>query len=136
MEIGWHEKWVDMQLAHQEYNKTRRAYSHAKYLPQPGTMMQAWADYLDALRAHTDITLCDSQRSFHISNRLVDMVNRISIPLFRRVIVPFCVFPKWCQLAELEVPIHGWAPHLTNHAADPSCSSAATQRDALRDRWH
>jgi hypothetical protein len=57
MEIGWHEKWVDMQLAHQEHNKVRRAYNHAQYLPQRVAMMQAWADYLDALRANTDITV-------------------------------------------------------------------------------
>lgn len=57
MEIGWHEKWVDMQLAHQEHNKVRKAYNHAKYLPQRVAMMQAWADYLDALRANTDIAV-------------------------------------------------------------------------------
>jgi hypothetical protein len=57
MEIGWHEKWVDMQLAHQEHNRVRKAYNHAKYLPQRVAMMQAWADYVDALRANTDITV-------------------------------------------------------------------------------
>jgi hypothetical protein len=55
MELGWSEKWVDMQLAHQERNKVRRAYNHAKYLPQRRVMMQSWADYLDALRASTDL---------------------------------------------------------------------------------
>ncbi|MEJ0038886.1 MAG: hypothetical protein WDO68_22935 [Gammaproteobacteria bacterium] len=44
-----------MQLAHQERNKVRRSYNHAKYLPQRRAMMQSWADYLDALRASTDL---------------------------------------------------------------------------------
>jgi integrase len=55
MELGWSQKWVDMQLAHQEHNKVRRAYNHAKYLPQRRAMMQSWADYLDALRASPDL---------------------------------------------------------------------------------
>lgn len=54
-EIGWNEKWVDMQLAHQENNRVRKAYNHAKYLPQRRVMMQFWADHLDALRANTDL---------------------------------------------------------------------------------
>ena len=50
-ELGWHELWIETQLAHADRNKVRAAYNHAKYLPQRRTMMQAWADYLDSLRA-------------------------------------------------------------------------------------
>lgn len=49
-ELGWNEKWIEMQLAHMERNKSKRPYNHAKYLPQRRLMMQAWADYLDRLR--------------------------------------------------------------------------------------
>ena len=54
-ELGWNNKWVDMQLAHKDHNKVRLAYNHAKYLPQRRAMMQSWGDYLDALRANTDM---------------------------------------------------------------------------------
>ncbi len=39
---------VELQLAHQKRNKVAAAYNHAKYLTQRKTMMQWWADYLDA----------------------------------------------------------------------------------------
>jgi hypothetical protein len=38
-------------------NKIRGAYNHAKYLLQRRTMMQAWADYLDSLRARTEVNV-------------------------------------------------------------------------------
>lgn len=53
-ELGWNDKWIETQLAHTDHNKVRKAYNHAKYLPQRRTMMQAWADYIDVLRASTD----------------------------------------------------------------------------------
>ena len=54
-ELGWNDKWVEMQLAHSDHNKVRKVYNHAKYLPQRRAMMQSWADYMDALRANTDL---------------------------------------------------------------------------------
>lgn len=57
-ELGWHDRWIETQLAHGERNKVRSAYNHAKYLPQRRTMMQAWSDYLDALRAQIDLLPC------------------------------------------------------------------------------
>ncbi len=51
-EQGWNHDWIEIQLAHAESNKVRAAYNHAKYLPQRREMMQAWADYLDTLRAN------------------------------------------------------------------------------------
>ena len=41
---------IEAQLAHGEKNKVRRAYNHAQYLPERKTMMQEWADWLDAMR--------------------------------------------------------------------------------------
>jgi hypothetical protein len=48
-EMGFHPDWIERQLAHDERNKVRAAYSHAQYLPERRRMMQQWADYLDDL---------------------------------------------------------------------------------------
>jgi integrase len=50
-EQGWNVDAIERQLAHGERNSVRAAYNHARYLPERCTMMQAWADYLDQLRA-------------------------------------------------------------------------------------
>src|SRR5438105_3596940 len=42
---------IELQLAHSERNKVRAAYNKAQRLPERRKMMQAWADYLDGLRA-------------------------------------------------------------------------------------
>ena len=47
-ENGFEDEHVELQLAHQTRNKVADAYNHAKYLNQRKTMMQWWADYLDA----------------------------------------------------------------------------------------
>jgi hypothetical protein len=39
---------IELQLAHLKRNKVAAAYNHAKYLNQRASMMQWWADYLDA----------------------------------------------------------------------------------------
>jgi integrase len=39
---------IELQLAHLKRNKVAAAYNHAKYLTQRASMMQWWADYLDA----------------------------------------------------------------------------------------
>jgi integrase len=51
-EMGrWNPDAIERQLAHQEANAVRRAYTHAaEYWPERVLMMQAWADYLDELR--------------------------------------------------------------------------------------
>jgi integrase len=49
-EQGWPPDVIERQLAHAERNEVRRAYNRAKYLQERRNMMQAWADYLDALR--------------------------------------------------------------------------------------
>ena len=51
-EMGrWNADAIERQLAHQEANAVRRAYTHhAEFWSERVVMMQAWADYLDALR--------------------------------------------------------------------------------------
>lgn len=50
-EMGWNSDAIERQLAHSELNKVKAAYTHAaQYLEERTRMMQAWADYLDALR--------------------------------------------------------------------------------------
>jgi len=50
-EQGWNRDHIERQLAHTERNKIRAAYNYADYLPERRIMMQAWADYLDSLKA-------------------------------------------------------------------------------------
>jgi integrase len=50
-EQGWNPDLIELQLAHAERNKVRSAYNRAERLSERRTMMQAWADYLDALKA-------------------------------------------------------------------------------------
>lgn len=51
-EMGWTPDAIERQLAHAESNKVREAYAHAaQYLAERRRMMQAWADYLDGLKA-------------------------------------------------------------------------------------
>ncbi|MGQ0622507.1 MAG: tyrosine-type recombinase/integrase [Panacagrimonas sp.] len=49
-EMGWHRDAIERQLAHGERDAVRAAYNYAEHLPERRKMMQAWADYLDALR--------------------------------------------------------------------------------------
>jgi integrase len=50
-EMGrWHPDVIERQLAHQEQNDVRRAYTHGvEYWPDRVLMMQVWAGYLDEL---------------------------------------------------------------------------------------
>ena len=50
-EQGFSPDVIELQLAHKERNKVRAAYNRAERLAERRKMMQAWADYLDALRA-------------------------------------------------------------------------------------
>ena len=49
-EWGWNRDAIERQLAHSEQNGVRAAYNYAEHLPLRRKMMQAWADYLDAMR--------------------------------------------------------------------------------------
>lgn len=50
-EMGWPSHVVETQLAHKDSNAIRAVYNKAEYWPEREKMMQAWADYLDSLRA-------------------------------------------------------------------------------------
>ncbi|MFG6458651.1 tyrosine-type recombinase/integrase [Roseateles sp. BYS96W] len=50
-ERGWPSDVIERQLSHAERNAVKAAYNHAEHLPKRREMMQAWADYLDTLRA-------------------------------------------------------------------------------------
>jgi integrase len=50
-ELGFSPDVIALQLAHQERNEVRAAYNRAQRLDERRKMMQAWADYLDGLRA-------------------------------------------------------------------------------------
>ncbi|HMM76528.1 MAG TPA: tyrosine-type recombinase/integrase [Gammaproteobacteria bacterium] len=54
-EQGWHRDAIERQLAHAERDGVRAAYNRAEHLPERKKMMQAWADYLDALRDGADV---------------------------------------------------------------------------------
>jgi integrase len=54
-EQGWHPDLIELQLAHAERNAVRAAYNKAKRLPERRKMMQAWADYLEGLRAGANV---------------------------------------------------------------------------------
>ncbi len=50
-EQGWNPDLIELQLAHAERNDVRGAYNRAQRLVDRRKMMQAWADYLEALRS-------------------------------------------------------------------------------------
>ena len=56
--MGYKQEWLERQLAHEEANKVKAAYKRdawRMYLPERTTMMQAWADYLDKLKAGAEV---------------------------------------------------------------------------------
>ncbi|WP_241622245.1 tyrosine-type recombinase/integrase [Rosenbergiella australiborealis] len=48
-EQGYNSAWIETQLAHVDKNSIRGTYNHAQYLEGRRTMLQDYADYLDAL---------------------------------------------------------------------------------------
>lgn len=50
-EQGWSPDAIERQLAHAPRDQVRAAYNRAQYLDERRRMMQAWADYLDNLKA-------------------------------------------------------------------------------------
>ena len=47
-ELGYDEKWIEKQLAHQEANKTKATYDHSKHLTERRQMLQDWANIIDS----------------------------------------------------------------------------------------
>jgi integrase len=54
-ELGFPPDTIELQLAHQERNEVRAAYNRAQRLEERRKMMQVWADYLEGLRAGTNV---------------------------------------------------------------------------------
>jgi integrase len=54
-EQGWNRDAIERQLAHAERNSVRAAYNYAEFMPERKKMMQAWADYLEEIKAGTKI---------------------------------------------------------------------------------
>jgi integrase len=54
-EQGWHPDLIELQLAHMEQNESRAAYNRSLRIEERRRMMQAWADYLDGLRAGANV---------------------------------------------------------------------------------
>ena len=50
-EQGWPSDIIERQLAHSEQNSIKAAYNYAQHIPEHHKMMQAWADFLDRLKA-------------------------------------------------------------------------------------
>ena len=62
-EQGFPPDVIELQLAQTERNKVRAAYNKAQRLPERRKMMQAWADYLDGLRAGGNVVPLKSRRA-------------------------------------------------------------------------
>lgn len=54
-ELGWKTDAIERQLAHKAAGPLGAAYDRAAYLDERKAMMQAWADYLDALRERKNV---------------------------------------------------------------------------------
>lgn len=55
--LGWRPDLIEHQLAHAVRDPNGRAYNRTSHLPERRKMMQAWADYLDGLRADISGTI-------------------------------------------------------------------------------
>jgi integrase len=54
-EQGFPHAHIELQLAHSEKDKVSSAYNYAEYLEPRAKMLQAWADYLDGIKAGADV---------------------------------------------------------------------------------
>lgn len=55
LELGWKSEAIERQLSHKSSGAHGEAYDRATYFPERKKMMQAWADYLDALRMRSNV---------------------------------------------------------------------------------
>ena len=53
--LGFRPDFIEHQLAHAVRDPNGRAYNRTAHLPERKKMMQAWADYLDKLKAGADV---------------------------------------------------------------------------------
>ena len=61
--LGFRPDFIEHQLAHQVRDPNGRAYNRTAHLAERKKMMQAWADYLDALRADTGTVLAFKRKA-------------------------------------------------------------------------
>lgn len=54
--LGFRPELIEHQLAHAVKDPNGRAYNRTAHLPERRKMMQAWADYLDDLKAGASVT--------------------------------------------------------------------------------
>lgn len=54
-EMGFNSDAIELQLAHLDKDRIRRTYNKAELMPEREKMMQAWADYLDSLKAGAQV---------------------------------------------------------------------------------
>jgi integrase len=54
--LGFRPDFIEHQLAHAVRDPNGRAYNRTAHLPERRKMMQDWADYLDKLKAGTDVS--------------------------------------------------------------------------------
>jgi len=54
-EQGYPHAHIELQLAHSEKDKVSSAYNYAEYLEPRAKMLQAWADYLDGIKAGAEV---------------------------------------------------------------------------------
>ena len=54
-EAGWNSDVIEKQLAHEERDEVRGAYNRAQWMTERATLMQWWADRLDALREEVQV---------------------------------------------------------------------------------
>ena len=62
-ELGWKTDAIERQLAHKASGPLGAAYDRAQFLSERRRMMQAWADYLDGLRATPNKVVSIAKRS-------------------------------------------------------------------------
>jgi hypothetical protein len=78
-EQGWNHQVIERQLAHAERNAVSAAYNFAEDLPERRKMMQAWADYLDGLKAGAAVIplfkRANNIQYFSIADRIENSAN-------------------------------------------------------------
>jgi integrase len=59
--LGFRPDFIEHQLAHAVRDPNGRAYNRTAYLPERKKMMQAWADYLDVLKAPKVVSILQAE---------------------------------------------------------------------------
>jgi len=62
-EFGYNPDAIEVQLAHLEKNSVRRAYNRTKYWNERVILAQQWADYLDSLKAGSNVVVGNFKRT-------------------------------------------------------------------------